>query len=43
MPNFDDWKTKNPPEEKENNCGYLGEECNGKFCNSDCKKDVAIE
>lgn len=27
-----------PPEELENNCDYCGEPCEGRFCNSDCKK-----
>lgn len=35
---YDEWKTENPPQEKENNCGFCGEDCDGEFCNSNCKK-----
>lgn len=38
MENYDDWKTDNPPEEKENECGYCGEECEGEFCDENCKR-----
>jgi len=35
--NYDKWKQE-VPEEKENECGYCGEPCEGEFCNKDCKK-----
>ncbi|AFM54818.1 hypothetical protein B620_gp40 [Croceibacter phage P2559S] len=37
--NYDDWKTANPyDDEKENECDYCGEPCNGSFCDSNCRK-----
>lgn len=27
-----------PPQEKENHCGFCGEDCEGEFCDSNCKK-----
>lgn len=39
MKNYDDWKNENPyDQEKENECAFCGEECDGEFCSSECKK-----
>ena len=35
---YDDWKTSSPPEEKENSCIFCENECDGEFCDSNCKK-----
>jgi len=32
-----------PPEEKENTCGFCGEESDGEFCDSNCKKAYKSE
>lgn len=37
--NYDQWKTASPgDEEKENNCGFCGNRCEGKFCSDYCRK-----
>lgn len=32
----DTWN--NPPEDKENECKYCGELCDGRYCSTDCRK-----
>ena len=33
---IDTWN--NPPEEKENECAYCGDPCDGRYCSNDCRK-----
>ncbi len=40
---YDDYKQQSPPEAKENHCVYCGEECNGSFCDKECRKAYESE
>ena len=37
MENYDSWKL-DTPEDLENECDFCGEPCNGRYCDSQCKK-----
>ena len=35
---YDEYKLSYPPEEKENECAFCGEDCDGEFCSKECEK-----
>lgn len=43
MNNYDEWKTDNNENDKDNECEYCGEPCEKSFCNDYCKKGYAYD
>lgn len=41
--NYDDWKLESPPDEKEDECLFCGEECDELFCSKECRKAYESE
>jgi hypothetical protein len=36
--NYDNWKQKTPPQERENECAYCYEPTDKTYCSKECKK-----